>query len=52
VKGIKSGEYIATGIGPSRELDKEGGKQVGEFLFIDVPEVKIKICQGGHPSVA
>jgi hypothetical protein len=42
---MKSGEHIATEIGPSRELDEEGGKQVAKCLFIDVPEVKIKV---GH----
>jgi hypothetical protein len=37
------GEYIATRIGPSRELDEERWKQVVKFLLIDVPEVEIKV---------
>jgi hypothetical protein len=49
---IESGEYIATGIGPSRKLDKERGKQVGKILFIDVSEVEIEIRNRGLPIVA
>jgi hypothetical protein len=45
VQRIKSGEYIATGIRLSGKLDEERGKQVAEFLFINIPEVKIKV---GH----
>jgi hypothetical protein len=49
---IELGEYVATGIRPRRKLGKEGGKQVGKLLFIDIPEVKIKIGHRCHPSVA
>jgi hypothetical protein len=43
VCGIESGEYVATGIRTSRKLDEERGKQVAKVLFINVPEVEIKI---------
>jgi len=43
--GIKLGKFVTTGIGPRRELDEERGKNVAEFLLINVPEVKIEI---GH----
>ena len=49
---IESREYIATRIRTSRKLDKERGKQVGKFLFIDVPEVEIEIRHRGLPIVA
>jgi hypothetical protein len=49
---IESREYIAAGIGSRRKLDEEGGKQVGKSLFIDVPEVEIKIGHRCLPSVA
>jgi hypothetical protein len=42
---MKSGEYVTTGIGASRKLDEQRGKQVVKFLFINVPEIEIKI---GH----
>ena len=49
---IESGECVATEIGPRRKLGKERGEQVEEFLFIDVPKVKVKIGHGRLPSVA
>jgi hypothetical protein len=49
---IEPGEYVATEVGPRRKLGKERGKQVVEFLFIDVPEVKIKIGHRRLPGVA
>jgi hypothetical protein len=49
---IESGEYVTTGIGPSRKLDKERRKQIAESLFTDVPEVKIEIGHWGPSSVA
>jgi len=45
VDRIKLGEYVTTGIGTSRKLDEQGGKQVVKFLFINVPEIEIKV---GH----
>jgi hypothetical protein len=42
---IKSGEYVTTGIGASRKLDEQRGKQVVKFLFINIPEIEIKV---GH----
>jgi hypothetical protein len=41
---IESGEYVTIRIGSSKKLD-ERGKQVIKSLFIDVPEVEIKV---GH----
>ncbi len=49
---IELREYVTTRIGPSRKLDEKRRKQVAKFLFIDVPEVKIKIGHQGPPSVA
>ena len=49
---IESGEYVTTGIGPSRKLDEEGGKQVMDSLFIDVPEVEIKVGHRSRSSIA
>jgi hypothetical protein len=34
---------ITTGIGASRKLNEERRKQVLQFLFIDIPEVEIKV---------
>jgi hypothetical protein len=45
VRRIESEEYVATEIGASRKLDEERRKQVVKSLFIDIPEVKIKV---GH----
>jgi hypothetical protein len=45
VGGMKLGEYATAGIGASRKLDEQRGKQVVEFLFINVPEIEIKM---GH----
>ena len=44
---MKSGEYITIGIGLGGKLNEKGGKQVVEFLFIDVSEVEIKEGYGG-----
>ena len=52
VCGIESGEYIAKGIGLSRKLTEERRKQVVKTLFIDVPEIKIKVGHRGLPSIA
>jgi len=49
---IELGEYVTTGIGPSRKLDEERRKQVVKTLFIDVPEVEIKVGHRGPPSTA
>jgi hypothetical protein len=49
---MKSGEYVTTGIGASRKLDGQRGKQVVKFLFINVLEIKIKIGHCGPPSIA
>jgi len=49
---MKVGEYVTTGIGASRKLDEQRGKQVVKFLFIDVPEIKIEIGDRGLPSIA
>ena len=49
---IELGEYVTGGIGSSRKLDKEGRKQIVEFLFIDIPEVEIIICHRGTSSIA
>jgi len=32
-------------------LDDERGKQIVKFLFVDVPEVEIKIGHRGRPSI-
>jgi len=42
---IELGEFVATGIGPGRELYEERGKKIAKFLFFSVPEIKIEI---GH----
>jgi hypothetical protein len=49
---IESGKYVTTGIGPSRKLDEERRKQIVKFLFVNVPEVKIKIGCRGPPCTA
>ena len=48
---METGQGVATGIGPSRELNKEGRKEVLEFLLVDIPEVEIEIGHRGHPGV-
>ena len=48
---IELREYVATKIGPSRKLDEERQKQVVKILFINVPEVKIKIGRQGRPGI-
>jgi hypothetical protein len=45
MRKIESRKDIATGIGASRKLDEERWEQVVKFLFVNVPEVKIKV---GH----
>jgi len=40
---IEPGEYVTTGIGPSSELDEKRREQVVKSLFIDIPEVEIKV---------
>jgi len=45
------GQCVATGIGPSGELDEEGRKEVLEFLLVDIPEVEIEIGHQGPPGV-
>jgi hypothetical protein len=42
---IELREFVTTGIGARRQLDEERGKEVAEFLLINVPEIKIKV---GH----
>jgi hypothetical protein len=42
---IELRKYVMAGIGWSRKLGEERGKQVVKSLFIDVPEVEIKV---GH----
>jgi len=49
---IELKEYVTTGIGPGRKLYEKRWKQVAKVLFIDVPEVKIKIGHQGPPSIA
>ena len=49
---MEVGEFVTAGIGPRRELDEERGKNVRKLLFIDVPEIEIKIGQRGTPSIA
>jgi len=51
VRRIETGEDVTTGIGPSRELDEEGRKEVLEFLLVDVLEVEIEIRHRGPPGV-
>jgi hypothetical protein len=51
VRRIKSGEYIAKGIGPSRKLTMERRKQVTQSLLIDIHEIKIKVGHRGTPSI-
>ena len=49
---IELGEYIATRIGPSGKLNKERWEKVAALLFIEVPEVKIKVGQQGLVGIA
>ena len=49
---IEPGEYVTTGVGLSRKLDEESGKQVLKSLLIDIPEVEIEVGHRGRPSVA
>ena len=48
---METGQGVTTGIGPSRELNKEGRKEVLEFLLVDIPEVEIEIGHRSHPGV-
>ena len=49
---LEQGEYVTTRVGPSSKLDEKGGKQVVKSLFIDIPEVEIKVGHRGRPSIA
>jgi hypothetical protein len=49
---MESGEYVTTGIGSSRKLNEKRGKQVVKSLFVDVPEVEIKVSHRGGPGIA
>ena len=42
------GEFVTTGIGLHRELDKERGKDAAKLLLIDVPDIEI---ERGAPSI-
>jgi hypothetical protein len=40
------------GVGPRRKLDEKGWKYVLKSLFIDIPEIKIKVGERSPPIIA